>query len=265
MKTPREILLAQPVPSQPRLDAVRRHAIAQGLRRESAVPGKRDVPLITSGGLLVTKDFQSFEDWGVITPLNADDKDAVLFPEKITGKFAMLHRPFFWSQKGVEATEFASFPVELPREKEVLPKKPTAWLSYSDDLFHWTDHVIMHDLMEESDDKIGPGLPPIHTDRGWLLIYHHVLSTPEGNIYSAKAALLDLVDPSKVLSRLPYNILEPEMPYEKEGFVKNVVFPTGGFIDGDTLRIYYGAGDTSICLASGSITELFAEFDIYRL
>jgi predicted GH43/DUF377 family glycosyl hydrolase len=240
-------------------------AVPQQVLEGGKEPVHRDLPLITSGGLLTTTDFKTFEDEGVITPLNADDKDMVLFPEKIKGRYAMIHRPFFWSQKGLHSPESEAYKIELPFEKEFLPAKPTAWLSYSEDLRHWTDHAIMHDLLEENDGKIGPGLPPIKTPRGWLLIYHHVEVTEKGNIYSAKAALLDLEDPTKALARLPYSILYPEMPYETEGYVKNVVFPTGGFIENDTLFVYYGAGDSCICLATGSVEDLFREFDAHRI
>jgi predicted GH43/DUF377 family glycosyl hydrolase len=227
-------------------------------------PEHRDMPLITSAGLFTTKDFKTFEDKGIITPSNADDKDVVLFPEKINGKFAMLHRPFFWSQNGIHAPESQPYKIDLPFEKELLPNRATTWLSYSEDLYNWTDHVVMNDLVSEHDNKIGPGVPPIKTPQGWLVIYHRVEIVEEGNLYSAKAALLDLENPAKVLSVLPYDILRPEMDYEKEGFIKNVVFPTGAYIEGDTIFVYYGAADTVIGLATGSISELLKEFDVYR-
>jgi len=240
-------------------------AVPQQIFENGAAPLFRETPLITSGALLTTSDFISFHDLGNVTPLNSDNKDMVLFPEKINGKYAMLHRPFFWSKKGIDSAGASSFAIELPCEKELLPEKPLIWLSYSHDLHQWEDHVIMYGLVEKMDDKIGPGMPPIRTPHGWLLIYHHVQNTESGNVYSAKAALLDLEDPSKVIARLPYSILYPETTYEIDGFVKNVVFPTGGFIEDDILYVYYGAGDSSIGLATGSVTELMAEFDIYHL
>lgn len=240
-------------------------AVPQLVFENGVPPLHPQIPLITSAALLTTTDFVTFKDCGVITPENADDKDVVLFPEKINGKYAMLHRPFFWSKKGIESPEAKAYAVTLPCDKELLPAKPTVWLSYSEDLYHWDNHIVLQGLLEEGDDKIGPGLPPLKTSRGWVVIYHHVEMTKLGNIYSAKAALLDLHDPSKVLSRLPYDILHPETKAEKEGFVKNVVFPSGGFIENDTLYVYYGAGDSSISLATGNVNELLAEFDNHIL
>lgn len=94
--------------------------------------------------------------------------------------------------------------------------------------------------------KIGSGPPPIKTRHGWLLIYHGV---DRDLIYRAGAALLDLDDPVKIIARTRKPILEPEEPYEKQGDVKNVVFPTGTCIIDDKLYVYYGGGDKVCCLA----------------
>ncbi len=240
-------------------------AVPQPVFEQGHAPEHREKPLITSGGLLTTTDFKNFVDKGIITPLNSDNKDIVLFPEKISGKYALLHRPNFWSRHGISSSEASRYNIELPFEKDKLPAKPLVWLSYSEDLITWNNHVVLYDMLVESDDKIGPGMPPLKTPEGWVVIFHHVESTSEGRIYSAKAVLLDLVRPYKVIARIPYNILTPETPYEKDAFVKNVVFPTGGFIEDDTLYVYYGAGDTSIGLATGSMSELRKEFEKYKL
>lgn len=236
-------------------------AVPQQVLLHGKEPLNRAHPLITSGALLVTADFDTFEDWGVITPLNSDNKDVVLFPEKINGKFAMLHRPFLWSKRGMASPQGKEYLAELPCKKDDLPERPTTWLSYSDDLYTWTDHNAVNHLREEHDEKIGPGMPPLKTEKGWIMIYHRVETGAQGNVYTAKAALLDLANPSKVISRLPYDILVPEMDFEKVGFVHNVVFPTGGFIEGDDIWVYYGAGDTHVGLAKGSVKELLQEFE----
>ncbi len=203
-----------------------------------AVPQKiphRSRPLITSGALASTVDFKSFTRHGVITPLNSDNKDVVLFPEKINGRYAMLHRPHLWTK-----------PLE----------KPGIWLAYSDDLVTWDSHQIVYECTHKDDAKIGAGSPPIKTAVGWILIYHHVRESSEGEIYSAKIMLLDLNNPALVKAALPYPVLEPETSYEKEGWVKNVTFPSGAFIRDGVLNVYYGAGDTCCALATGSLNEL---------
>ena len=240
-------------------------AVPQAVLENGVPPENREKPLITSGALLITTDFKHFTDKGIITPYNSDNKDIVIFPERINGKYAMLHRPYFWSKTGIESSEAKAYKIDLPCGKEELPEKPSIWLSYYDNFHAWTRHVVLNGLQEENDDKVGPGLPPLKTPKGWLLIYHHVEIADSGKIYSAKAALLDFNDPSKVIARLPYDILRPEAPYEKEGFINNVVFPTGGFIENDILYVYYGAADTSIGLATGSISELLRELEQHTL
>jgi predicted GH43/DUF377 family glycosyl hydrolase len=115
----------------------------------------------------------------------------------------------------------------------------------------------VHEAFEAS--YIGGGCPPIETDEGWLLIYHGVHDTPEGYVYSACAALLNLHNPQKEIARLPYALFEPEFEWEVHGVVDNVVFPTGTALFDDTLYIYYGAADKYIGCASVSLSELIKE------
>lgn len=208
------------------------------------------VPLVTATALLKTKDFLSFEELGVISPPGSDNKDIVLFPKKINGRYAMLHRPSHWIQK------HAPFDIELFD----TPHVPSIWIAFSDDCISWTDHKLFLTVTEKIDAKIGPGLPPIETKDGWLVIYHHVKegTYPNKFVYSARAALFDLNDPTHLLAQLPYDILSPQEPYEKENNMP-VIFPTGGFVEGDTLYVYYGASDRYVCLATGSIQELLNE------
>ena len=183
-----------------------------------------------------TKDFRSFRRYGKITSPRIDDKDAVIFPEKIAGKYVVLHRPLDWvgAKYGTD--------------------RPSIWISYSDDLKGLDDHkVVMKPEQKWESIKIGAGPPPIKTREGWLLIYHGV---DENIVYRTGVALLDLKDPSKVKSRSVYPILEPEKKYERIGDVPNVVFPEGTVVIDDELLVYYGGADKVCCVATISLDEL---------
>lgn len=194
----------------------------------------RNGPLVA---LALTSDFQDFERRGPIMP--PEDKDAALFPERLGGRWALIHRP-------VPTTPGA---------------KANMWLSYSPDLKHWGDHMV---LMEARDGsywdagKIGLSSPPVETPEGWLLIYHGVRGTPAGAIYRMGLALLDRQDPRRVLQRSEDWVFGPDQPYEYIGDVPNVVFSCGVVVDveRDQLRMYYGAADTCIALATASISQL---------
>jgi len=169
--------------------------------------------------LASTKNFIAWTRYGVVLP-DVDDKDAVLFPEKINNKYVMLHRIH-----------------------------PDIWIAYSDDLIHWDGHrVIMTPRKGYWDsEKIGAGAPPIKTERGWLIFYHGV---DGDNVYRLGVALLDLGDPSIVLKRQEEPVLEPEKYYELEGIVPNVVFTCGAVEVNDTYYVYYGGGDYVIGVAT---------------
>jgi predicted GH43/DUF377 family glycosyl hydrolase len=109
--------------------------------------------------------------------------------------------------------------------------------------------------------RIGIGPPPLQTEHGWLLIYHGVKNTVAGDIYRAGLALLDLHEPTRVLRRSPNWVLAPLAPYERTGDVPNVVFPCGLVYDADSgqIRLYYGAADSSICLATAHLDHLLDE------
>jgi predicted GH43/DUF377 family glycosyl hydrolase len=108
--------------------------------------------------------------------------------------------------------------------------------------------------------RIGIGPPPLRTDHGWLMIYHGVKQTVSGSIYRVGLALTDLNEPTRLLHRLPQWILAPLASYEREGDVPNVVFPCGLVHDeaSDQIRLYYGAADTSVCLATAQLGDLLA-------
>lgn len=170
------------------------------------------------------------------------DKDVVLFPRKINGKFAMLHR--IWP--GIQIVYFDKW--------EDLTKP--FWEDYLKNL---TDHIVLDPKGIFEVAYIGAGGPPIETEYGWLLIYHGVQETTKGRTYHAKAALLNIDKPEIELSRLPYPLFSPTKKWEKHGIVDNVVFPTGHALFGDDLYVYYGAADKYTGVAKMSISKLLIE------
>ena len=112
----------------------------------------------------------------------------------------------------------------------------------------------------QSPSRVGAGPTPIETDEGWLVLYHGVLTSCNGFVYSMGVALLDLEEPWKVLGRGRDYVLSPQVPYEQVGDVPNVVFPCAALVDpvADRVAIYYGGADTVVCLAYGHLSELVA-------
>ncbi len=194
----------------------------------------------TSGPLVslaLTRDFKEFERKGVVMP--PEDKDAALFPRRFGGRWAMLHRPV------------PGFP----------GSRAHIWLSYSPDLKHWGDHCVALEARRGAwwdANKIGLSPPPIETPEGWLIIYHGVRMTPAGCLYRLGLALLDPEKPCQVIRRGDEWVFGPDATYERVGDVGDVVFPCGVIHDPATnqLRMYYGAADTSIALATSDLTEL---------
>lgn len=197
---------------------------------------------IANSGLAITRDFKTYRRLGRVTTTNLDDRDVILFPEKINGKYAMLHRPKEW----IGGNYGCNY--------------PSIWLRYSDDLMVWEEPSTLLLTGREGtwEEKIGGSTPPLRTADGWLLIYHGVEHGGKG-YYRVGVALLDLKDPTKVIARLEDWIMEPEHDYEIEGYYKGCVFPTGNMIIDDTLYVYYGAADKYIGLATCNINELLAE------
>lgn len=186
--------------------------------------------------LTSTKDFLNFKKYGLIGP-DLNDKDCVIFPERINGSVAILHR----LESKVQIAYFKSF--------EALADSQEFWNEY---VKHFDDYEIMRSKFPWEARKIGVGPPPIKTDLGWLVIYHGVSIE---NIYRVGAVLLDLDDPSKVLARTKDPILEPETEFEKRGIVPNVVFPDGAVILDEKLMVYYGGADKVCCVASAYFDE----------
>ena len=199
----------------------------------------RDGPGVS---LALTEDFHHFERYGLI--MQPEDKDAVLLPHRIDGNWALIHRP-------------------------VTSPGGHMWISYSSNLRHWGSHKLMLEARLGGwwdANKIGLASPPIETAKGWLVIYHGVRQNAAGSIYRLGLALFDLHTPEICLRRSDEWIFGPEEPYERRGDVDNVVFPCGCTIapDGDTIRLYYGAADTSIALATGSVYAILEWLERHR-
>lgn len=193
-------------------------------------------------GIASTKDFKHFERFGFSEP---DNRNAVLFPEKIHGLYARLDRPF--------------------ARQYFLDKGYDIWISYSPDLHYWGKHqrVLSYEQVSWGSNKIGPGPEPIKTDKGWLVIYHGAEIPDETvsgwqKVYRAGCMLLDLEDPAKVIALPPAPLIEPQEPYEKDAtYRQNVIFPSGVIVeDNGEVKIYYGASDTSVAVATTTIEEL---------
>jgi predicted GH43/DUF377 family glycosyl hydrolase len=185
--------------------------------------------------LASTKDFKSFKRHGII--FCPENKDVVLFPEKFAGQYLAMHRPTM-------ATPFS---------------KPEIWLAASPDLLQWGGHEPFLGGASEWDvGRVGAGAPPVRTAAGWLELYHGNSRREENagiGTYSAGALLLDLENPRRILGARG-QIFVPETDYERQGFVPNVVFPTGIVEQGETVLVYYGAADTSAAVVEFSFREL---------
>jgi beta-1,2-mannobiose phosphorylase / 1,2-beta-oligomannan phosphorylase len=201
------------------------------------------------GGLLMTDDLKSYQRLGPVTTDDHYDCNIILFPERINGKYVMLHRP-------------SGFKAEIEAgTREVAGIN----ICFSNDLIHWEDdQVLLKNEFPWETGKIGGATPPVKTAEGWLTLYHAVEARPAvcnwhqdyHFCYRTGVMLLDLEDPRKVLARAPHPILEPQTNFEKFGTVNNVVFATGIVEAGDELLIYYGAADTVVCVATANTKKL---------
>jgi len=190
----------------------------------------------TSTGLLLTKDFKTYIRTGRITDPLLDDRDVILFPEKIDGKYIMMHRPLEWV-----GDEYGT-------------KSPAIWISAADDLLGFRKSKLLATAKYGWEcGKIGINTPPVKTKHGWLTIYHAVGSDKH---YRLGALLLDLKDPSKILHRTTDWIMQPEEDYEINGYYRGCVFPCGKVVIDGTLFVYYGAADKYVALATCRLDEL---------
>jgi predicted GH43/DUF377 family glycosyl hydrolase len=189
-----------------------------------------------ASALASTADFRTFERHGIV--FCPENKDVVLFPAKLAGTFAALHRP-------VCGTPFT---------------RPEMWLARSPALLHWGAHapLTLSGAAWQSG-RVGAGPPPIRVPDGWLAIYHgnrQPTRVGEVGAYVAGAILLDPADPAKILRRTPEPFFVPEADFEVVGFVPNVVFPTGVVEDGESLLVYYGAADAFTAVVEFSGRDL---------
>lgn len=204
------------------------------------------------GGVAVTDDLEHFEVLYISPP---DNRNMALFPERIDGRFARLERPFpVYGRSGDEAFDI--------------------WYAESPDGRYWgTARLVLGaDQVPYSNSKIGPAAPPIRTDAGWLALFHATIKDKNRilkswrnenwhKMYLAGAMLLDLRQPWKVigLSRQPLMVPDDAYPYEMDGYRGGVIFPCGLIPEEDgTVKIYYGAADTVMALATARLAELIA-------
>ena len=187
-------------------------------------------PVAVGVGLIFTKDFKTYDRKGMIFPPH--NKDCAIFEEKINGMYYALHRP--------SSPELGGNYI---------------WIAQSPDRIHWGNHQCIAVTREGTWDsaRVGAGAAPIKTEAGWLEIYH---GADHNQRYCLGALLLNLNDPSKVIARSTEPIMEPIATYEKTGFFGNVVFTNGHYVDGDTIKLFYGASDEVICSAEFSITAI---------
>jgi predicted GH43/DUF377 family glycosyl hydrolase len=186
--------------------------------------------------LASTTDFCRFERHGII--FCPENKDVVLFPERIDGQYVALHRPN-------AATPFC---------------RPEIWVARSPDLINWGGHQCLHGGgLDWETGRVGAGIPPVRSADGWLEIYHgnrRPTQPGEVGMYATGVLLLDLNDPAKILRRTPASIFEPTADFERHGFVPDVVFPTGIVETGNSFLIYYGAADSCTAVVEFSRNEV---------
>lgn len=200
-----------------------------------------------STSLAISKDLKKWKRKGII--FREQNKDGVLFPEKISGGYVALNRP--------EA--FYEF------------HRPSIWISFSRDLIYWgkDQNLIMPRKGSWEEERIGTGPPPIKTSKGWLVIYHGVKKIRKDSyIYSVGSLLLDLKNPRKIIARTKVRgpLIKPTKKYEKgELEAKDVVFPSGAVPDlnNTDLLIYSGAGDIHVSVRKIALKDIFRHMEYY--
>ncbi len=189
---------------------------------------------ITITYLAATKDFINYQRLGRLTESDIDDRDVILFPEMINGRYYMITRPKFNNVPGV--------------------KMPSIWITSGTDLLNFEKPKLLFTGENEWQvQRIGAGTPPIKTKYGWFFLFHGV---DEKGVYRVGACILDLNDPSKIVAKTDKWIMEPDTPFELEGIYDGCVFPTGTVVKDGILYIYYGCADKHIGLATVNFDEL---------
>ena len=191
---------------------------------------------LTSSGLLLSKDLRTFRRLGRITDPTLDDRDVILFPETINGKFVLLRRPMQWIGPKYQS------------------KYPAIWICFGNDPLKWGKDYLLAKSKFHWERKIGGAAPPIKHKKGWFVIYHAVDAK---GIYHVGAMMLDLKDPRKIIARTPEPIMSPEAEYEWQGlYPHGVVFPTANVVLDGKLFVYYGCADKFIGVATADFDRL---------
>ncbi|MEA4812297.1 MAG: glycosidase [Anaerolineaceae bacterium] len=200
---------------------------AYGMRFE----GQGQATHLGGGVLPMLAKSQNLITWEKIGPIvrGEDNKDHLLFPKRINGKYVALHR-----------------------------RPPQVWIAYSDDLVHWPQQEMKPVFAPRAENdwdsfRVGSGGVPLETEEGWLMIYH---AYDPDHVYRLGACLLDLEDPSKVIHRPKPFLMEPQELWELRGDVPNVVFASANLRVGNEVYLYYGAADHVIGLATMDYAEL---------
>jgi predicted GH43/DUF377 family glycosyl hydrolase len=200
----------------------------------------------------VSKDLTKLNERHFVTPFNA--KAMTLFPDRVNGKITVIF----------------SAHTDSPPAKMVVAQVDKIEELWSNDFWvKWEKDIDKHkiDPRRNDSDHVEVGAPPIKTKHGWLLIYSHIQNYFNSNdnrdrIFGIEALLLDINDPRKIIGRTRGPILAPEESYELSGYISNVVFPSGTLLKGDTLTVYYGAADTSVCSFKVSLSDLISGMDL---
>ena len=191
---------------------------------------------LTSSGLLMSTDLKTFRRLGRITDPTLDDRDVILFPEKVNGKFVLLRRPMQWT-----GAKYGT-------------KYPAIWICFGEDPLKWGQDYLLAKAQFHWERKIGGSTPPLRHKKGWFVIYHAVDAK---GIYHVGAMVLDLEDPRTVVARAPEPIMSPEAKYEWEGlYPHGVVFPTANVVVDGRLFVYYGCADKYIGVATADFDQL---------
>ncbi len=203
----------------------------------------------------VSKDLKKIEERHLVTPFNA--KAMTLFPERVNGKIIVI----FSAHTDMPPAKMCF--AKLDKIEDLWSKK--FWDKWYADL---DSHAV--DFRRNEYDHLEIGAAPIKTKQGWLLIYSHIQNYFRGpenldRIFGIEALLLDLNNPSKVIGRTPGPILVPSENYELSGYISDVIFPSGAQLVKDNLSIYYGAADTTVCVANVSLNDLLNTMDMNKV
>jgi predicted GH43/DUF377 family glycosyl hydrolase len=190
---------------------------------------------LTSTHLFLTRDFKEWIRAGRLTDPSLDERDVVIFPEQVGGKWVTLHRPMQWHGQGFSNAQ------------------PAIWIAATDDLLGWKQLRLLAKAEYDWELKVGANNPPLKTPHGWLQIYHAV--GPDKH-YRLGALLLDLEDPCRVTHRTRRAIYEPTAEWETKGLYNGVCFPCGHAVLNGTYHLYYGGGDVVCGVATAPLAEL---------